>query len=79
MSTLLIPATRLVRRATAKRWHIERLDGEVMQAAAERGLALTECGQTFRRAERTTVRNARRIDCYDCLSDSVSRRLAERY
>lgn len=74
-----IPRTRLVRRAGAKRWHLVRTTETGAAIGARLGLGLqTECGQTIRHPEQSTTVNAAAIDCYDCLSDAVSRRLRER-
>ena len=66
----LIPPTRVVRRISAKRWHLlaeEHDDRDV-----------TVCGLNIRASRTNTVRNAELIDCYDCLSTAVSRELGAR-
>lgn len=83
MTGARIPRTRLVRRAHAKRWHLVRVlaNGQPITTAAgiRSGMPVeTECGQRIRQPEQSTTINAARIDCYDCLSDAVSRRLAAR-
>ena len=65
-----IPPTKLVRRASAQRWHLAGLKREDMAG----GHVRTRCGQTFRIGGTKTAYNASQITCNDCLVAAVTER-----
>jgi hypothetical protein len=63
----LIPPTRVIRRANAKRWHLR--DGTELRSM---------CGQRWRSiytADTAIIRHADQIGCTDCIVESIGRRL----
>ena len=67
-----IPPTRLVRRRHAKRWHL------VDETKTKPLPDYTHCGQRIRLGHHKTAYSANEVDCYDCLSNAISRKLSER-
>jgi len=70
-----IAPTVLVRRPTAKKWHLQ--DG----GRGGTGYVKTFCGQTFQikwSDQAKTAYNAAEIDCTDCMVSAISRGGAKR-
>lgn len=59
----IIPPTRLIRRAGARKWHIR--DGDLMKAM---------CGVRHRQVALTVTRNASDIGCESCVIEAIRQR-----